>query len=81
VAEAIQTHAPERSVAIWQALAEGQIAMVKPRAYQTAAGYLRTAERVMKRSKKEAAWRQYLQTIRQQHFRKRRLIEILEEFD
>jgi uncharacterized Zn finger protein len=81
VAEAIQTHAPERSVAIWQALAEGQIAMVKPRAYQTAAGYLRKAERVMKRSKKEAAWRQYLQTIRQQHFRKRRLIEILEEFD
>jgi uncharacterized Zn finger protein len=81
VAEAVQTHAPARSVAIWQALAERQIAMVKPRAYQTAAGYLRKAERVIKRSKRDAEWRQYLQTIRQQHFRKRRLIEILEEFD
>lgn len=81
VAVAVQNYAPERSVEIWKAMAERLIARVKPSAYKAAAQYLRKAARVVQRLKKDEEWQQYLQTLRQQHFRKRRLLEILDEFD
>ena len=77
IAAAVADYAPERAVAIWQKMAEREIAVVKPRAYQVAARYLRRAERVMIKKKKSAEWKQYLQELRRIHARKRRFIEIL----
>jgi uncharacterized Zn finger protein len=81
IAAAVQAHAPDRAVAIWQNRAERLIAQVKPSAYHKAAGYLRKAAKVMLREKKAAEWESYLKELRQQHFRKYRLIEILDGLD
>ena len=81
IAAAIQEHAPERSLAIWKTIAEGLINQTKPSAYEQAAAYLRKAEKVMKRQKKQAEWKQYLNKLKMQHARKRRFIEILNQSD
>ncbi len=78
VATAVASHAPDRAVAIWKVLAEQAIARVKPSAYHEAARYLRKAAKVMIREKKETDWEQYLAGLRREHFRKRRLLEILD---
>lgn len=78
VATAIATYAPDRAVAIWKDLAEQEIARVKPSAYHEAAGYLRKAAKVMIREQREAEWTQYLTGLRKEHFRKKRLLEILD---
>lgn len=78
IATAVQIHAPDRAVDIWKNKAEGLIAQVKPSAYQEAAKYLRKASSIVTREKKTGAWEQYLLALRQLHFRKRRLIEILD---
>lgn len=81
VATAVQTHAPERAVAIWKKKAETLIAQVKATAYQEAAKYLHKAGSVMAREKKPAEWEQYMKELRTAHVRKRRLIEILDGMD
>jgi len=81
VATAVQSHAPDRAVAIWKNKAERLIAEVKPRAYQEAAQYLRKVAKVMTQVKKQAEWDRYLKGLREEHFRKRRLIEILDGLD
>jgi uncharacterized Zn finger protein len=78
IASAVQEYAPERAVEIWKNKAEGLIAQVKPKAYQDAAKYLRKAAKVIRREKKLAEWESYLKELREQHFRKRRLMEILD---
>ena len=78
IATAVQAHAPDRAVAIWKNKAERLIAQVKPSAYQEAAKYLQKAAKVMRREKKLAEWESYLKELREQHLRKRRLIEILD---
>jgi uncharacterized Zn finger protein len=77
IAAAVQNHTPERAVAIWKTKAEGLIALVKPNAYQAAARYLRKAGEVMSRQNNQAEWDQYLNSLRQTHARKPRLLEIL----
>lgn len=81
IAAAVEKHAPLRAVDIWKNKAEGLIAQVKPGAYQQAATYLRKAARVMAREKKTAEWEAYLKALRAKHYRKRRLEEILDQFD
>jgi uncharacterized Zn finger protein len=81
IASAIKTHAPDRAVAIWKAMAESLIAQVKPRAYQEAAKYLRKAGQIMAVRKNQKEWDKYLQELREKHARKRRLMEILEGLD
>jgi uncharacterized Zn finger protein len=78
VATAVQTHAPDRAVAIWKNKAERLIGQVKPSAYKAAAKYLRKAAKVMNREKKPAEWESYLKALREQHIRKRRLMEVLD---
>ena len=78
IATAVQAHAPDRAVGIWKNKAEQLIAQVKPSAYQEAAKYLRKAAKVMRREKMLAEWENYLKELREQHVRKRRLIEILD---
>jgi uncharacterized Zn finger protein len=81
IATAVQTHAPDRAVAIWQKKAEWLIAQVKPSAYQEAATYLRKARSVLVRQKEEQRWEEYLRVLRVAHARKRRLIEILDDLE
>lgn len=78
VATAVESHAPDRAVAIWKSKAERAIALVKPSAYNEAAAYLRKAAKVMVRERKEAEWSRYLTGLRMEHVRKRRLIEVLD---
>jgi len=78
IASAVQEYAPERAVEIWKNKAEGLIDQVKPKAYQEAAKYLRKAGKVMSKQKKKPQWDQYLQSLREAHVRKYRLIEILD---
>lgn len=81
IAAAIQDYAPERAVSIWKRLAESLINQTKPSAYEQAASYLRKAKKIMKREKKQANWNQYLNGLKREHARKRRLIEILDQSD
>jgi uncharacterized Zn finger protein len=81
IATAVQAHAPDRAVAIWKNKAERLIAQVKPNAYQEAVEYLRKAGEVMSKQNKQAQWDQYLNSLREAHARKRRLIEILDGLD
>ena len=81
IATAVQAYAPDRAVAIWKKMAERLIAQVKPSAYREAARYLRKAAKGMQREKMLAEWESYLKGLREQHIRKRRLIEILDGLD
>jgi uncharacterized Zn finger protein len=81
VATAVQTHAPDRAVAIWKRMAEGLIAQVKPKAYQEAGKYLRKAAKVMAKARKQKEWDRYLQSLRDHHARKIRLMEVLDSLD
>jgi len=78
IASAVQEYAPERAVEIWKNKAEGLINQVKPKAYQEAAKYLRKAGKVMSKQKKKPQWDQYMQSLREVHVRKYRLVEILD---
>jgi uncharacterized Zn finger protein len=69
---------PDRAVAIWKRLAEEQIALTTPKAYEQAAGYLRKAHRVLKRSGKIQDWQGYLAGLRRANERKRLLVRILD---
>jgi uncharacterized Zn finger protein len=81
IATAVQAHAPGRAVAIWKNKAERLIAQVKPSAYQEAVKYLRKAAKVMTQEKKQAEWERYLKSLREEHIRKRRLMEMLDGLD
>jgi len=78
IAEAVMEAYPDRAVAIWQHLAEKQIALTKPKAYEEAAGYLRKVHRVQKQLGKEQEWQSYLASLRRANERKRRLVQILD---
>jgi uncharacterized Zn finger protein len=78
IAEAVMEAYPDRAVAIWQHLAEKQIALTKPKAYEEAAGYLRKVHRIQKQLGKEQEWQSYLASLRRTNERKRRLVQILD---
>lgn len=68
-------------MAIWKLKAERLIAQVKPKAYQAAGTYLRKAAKVMAQERKQAEWGHYLQTLREHHARKIRLMEVLDSLE
>lgn len=78
IAAAIQSHAPDRAVSIWKARAEGLIDQVKPSAYLEAAEYLRKVGIVMSGEGGEEEWNRYLEELRKEHRRKRRLMEVID---
>ena len=81
IAAAVQTHAPDRAVAIWKSKAERLIARIKPKAYQEAGKYLRKAAMVMVKERRQEEWDRYLQSLRTRHSRKTRLMEVLDSLD
>jgi uncharacterized Zn finger protein len=78
IACAIVEVAPDRAIEIWRRSVDAQIAHTKPRAYEVAAGYLRKIRRTLTSHCRETEWNEYLEGIRAQHRRKRRLLEILD---
>jgi hypothetical protein len=62
-------------------MSEGLIAQVKPKAYQEAGKYQRKAAKVMAKARKQKEWERYLQSLRDHHARKIRLMEVLDSLD
>ena len=81
VAEAVKKDYPNRAVAIWKKIVEGEIAQVKPRAYQAAAAHLKKIARLLKERKKGKEWEGYLKELRQIHARKSSLMGILDTLE
>jgi len=81
IAEAVAEHYPDRALDIWKGLAEKEIALTKPRAYETAAGYIRKVRTLLKKLKQEGEWQAYLSQLRQANLKKRSFIEILNRFE
>ena len=81
VADAVADHYPDRAVAIWKNVAEKQVALTKPKAYEAAAVYLRKVHSLLKKLKREEEWENYLLNLRQANARKTKLIEILSRLE
>ena len=81
IAGAVADRYPDRALAIWKDLAERQIALTKPSAYETAAGYLRKVRTLLKKLKRENEWQAYLLQLRQANIKKRSFIEILNRLE
>ncbi len=81
VAEAVADYYPDRALAIWKSLAEKQIALTKPKAYEEAARYLKKVHNVLKKLKRDDEWKSYLSKLRQANIRKTKLLEILERLE
>jgi uncharacterized Zn finger protein len=81
VAEAVADHYPDRALAIWKNLAEKQIALTQPKAYETAAVYLRKVHKFLKKMERENEWKDYLLKLQLANARKTKLIEILSRFE
>jgi len=77
VAEAVADDHPDRAIAIWKNVAEKQIALTKPKAYEAAAVYLKKAHSLLRKLKREEEWKDYLLKLRQANARKTKLIDIL----
>jgi uncharacterized Zn finger protein len=81
IAGALADRYPDRALAIWKDLAERQIALTKPSAYETAAGYLRKVRECLKKLKREPEWKDYLSKLRQANTRKSKLLQILDRLE
>lgn len=81
IADAIVDCYPDRALGIWRRLAENQIALTKPKAYEVAAAFLRKLQRTLKKLRRETEWQSYLAELRQVNARKKRLLEVLGSFD
>ena len=77
IAEAVADDYPDRALVIWKNVAEKQTALTKPKAYETAAVYLRKVLGLLKKLKREEEWGNYISKLRQTNARKTKLIEIL----
>lgn len=75
-----QTH-PDTALQIWKRLAESQITLVNPSAYQTAATYLIKMKKLYEGLNRSQEWQAYLSQLRIQHKPKRRLMETLDSLE
>jgi uncharacterized Zn finger protein len=81
IAGAVVDLYPDRAIAIWKNLAEKQIALTQPKAYETAAVYLRKVHNFLKKLKRENEWKDFLLQLRRANARKTKLIEILSRLE
>jgi len=81
MAKAIAEAYPDRAIAIWKKLAEGQIAQTQPKAYEVAVGFLHNMRRAFKKLGRDKEWQSYIAGLRQANARKRRLLEVLDSLD
>ncbi len=78
VAVAVAETHPQTALDIWKFIVDGLIAQVKPKAYEEAAGYLRSMYKVYQTTKRLADWQSLLLELRKEHKPKRRLMEVLD---
>ena len=78
VAEAVAKTHPDVSLSVWRGKVDRLIALVKPKAYREAGGYLRQMRKVLEAQGRQAEWLALLEELRQAHKAKRRLVEILD---
>lgn len=78
LATAVADSHPGVALQIWQSIAEGLIAQVKPKAYVDAAGYLRQMHKIYVQTDRLSDWKTLIMTLRTQHKAKRRLMEVLD---
>lgn len=81
VAEAVKQSHPNVSLEIWKNLAEDQIRLVKPAAYEVAAKYLRKMRDVYQKNQRIDEWAGLIQSIRAAHKPKRSLMQILDTLE
>jgi len=78
VAVAVAGTHPDISLTIWKKLVDGQIELVKPKAYEEAAVYLRKMHSIYQETGRLEQWRTLIQTLRTTHKAKRRLMDVLD---
>ena len=78
VAQAVSVSHPQVALDVWQRKVESLIAQVKPKAYETAAGYLLQMRKVYQTTKRMNEWKALLADLRARHKPKRRLMEELD---
>jgi uncharacterized Zn finger protein len=81
VAKAVAASHPEVALALWHKLALHQIGLVKPAAYEVAATYLGKMRRVYQQIGQMDKWQELIRSIRTEHKRKRRLLEVLDSME
>lgn len=81
LAKKIHSTHPDIALQIWQTKAEQLIALVKPKAYQEAAVYLRRMRKLYEERKRLDDWQALLAGLRSRHKAKRRLMEVLDELE
>lgn len=77
VAHAIAGKYPDEALKIWCGLAENQIALTKPSAYETAVGYLKQVRDIYRKTQRTREWESYLAVLRETNKKKTRFIQSL----
>jgi uncharacterized Zn finger protein len=78
VAQAVAKSHPDIALGIWRRAVDRLIALVKPNAYNEAAGILRLMRKVYEATGRQSEWLHLLDELRQAHKAKRRLLEVLD---
>jgi uncharacterized Zn finger protein len=78
VAKAVVKRYPDEAVAIWKRLVKGLIAQTKPAAYRSAVPYLKKIKGLQERTGRKNEWDMFLNAVRVENARKRKLLEILD---
>lgn len=81
VADVVAATHPDRAIALYREIIEGQIARTIPSAYEAARPYLRKLRDLLQRLDRHAEWSRYLAQLRDANRRKRRLLEVLDRLD
>jgi uncharacterized Zn finger protein len=81
VADAVADTHPDRALAIYRGIIEADIARTSPSAYEAALPYLRKVRGLLHRLNRHAEWGQYVAGLREEHRRKRRLLEVLDRLE
>jgi uncharacterized Zn finger protein len=69
---------PDEAIAIWKRLVKGLIAQTKPAAYRSAVPYLKKIKGLLGRTGRKSEWDMFLNAVRVENARKRKLLEILD---
>lgn len=81
VAEAVAKTHPDTALGIWKQIAVDRIKLVKPRAYEEAAVFLRKMRKVYRETQRAGEWHQLIASLRTEHKAKRRLMEVLDSLE
>jgi uncharacterized Zn finger protein len=78
VAQAVAKRYPDEALAIWKRLVKGLIAQTKPGAYRSAVPFLKKIRGLLESSGRKSEWDRFLNILRVENARKRKLLEILD---